>query len=248
MMNNSRLPLFVSSSNSRAGWLSEATCNETSLGVSPAVRASTPRASSVLKSVMDAGTWLPRKVIRSIRWASTPLLLMVVEPMSPGVKRCLAPCRKPVNRWRSSMVKVTTTTVTDRPVVAVSTKAAGSISMPPTLSVATASPAPRQRLPTPALRRCARRRPWTSSAGRGIPLTACRPGASTLWATGANRTWARPTACLTPCRCRSSVITPASAPGWTGGGACRTRSTRVLPWPPSAPWPSRRVITATTLG
>jgi hypothetical protein len=31
-------------------------------------------------------------------------------------------------------------------------------------------------------------------------------------------------------------------------GACPTRSTRVSPWPPSAPWPLPPAITVTTLG
>jgi len=52
----------------------------------------------------------------------------------------------------------------------------------------------------------------------------------------------------TPCHCRSSAITPASAPAPIGGAVCPIRSIRVSPWPPSAPWPSPPATIATIRG
>ena len=101
---------------------------------------------------------------------------------------------------------------------------------------------PSKNLPSPA------KRPSMKSAGPVIPSTVCKPGASTPLATGVRRHWATPIVCHTPCRYRSSAITRASARERTGGAVCPIRSTRVSPWPPSAPWPLPLAITATILG
>lgn len=143
------------------------------------------------------------------------------------------------------LAKATMTTATPRHKGATSSRGAGSTSMPPTCSAPMANPARRQQTgsqPT-AHRQC-----WMPRVGRRTRSTACRPGVSTRSATGASRPWARPGACRIPCRCRSWAITPASAPAWIGGAACPIRSTRVSPWPPSAPWPLPPAITVTTHG
>ncbi len=54
--------------------------------------------------------------------------------------------------------------------------------------------------------------------------------------------------CPTAFRCRSPGTTPPSAPAMTGGAACPTRSTRVSPWPPSAPSPSLPATAVTIPG
>lgn len=100
----------------------------------------------------------------------------------------------------------------------------------------------------PSRRRLAPRKVLTRSAGSTTPWTACKPGVSIPSATGARLNWARLTVCLTPCHCRSSAITPASAPVPIGGAACRIHSTHALPWPPSVPWRLPPVTIATILG
>ncbi|MCY1437489.1 hypothetical protein D9M71_536520 [compost metagenome] len=165
--------------------------------------------------------------------------------MSPGAKACSRPCPLRAMHWPRSMAKATTTMAMPRRKGAISSRGAGSTSTPPTCSVPMANPVrPQWRASQPI----ARRRCWMPTAGRRMRLIAFRPGGSTLLATGASRRLAKPDACRIPCRCRSSATTPASAPAWTGGAACPTRSTRVLPWPPNVPWPLPPVITVTTHG
>ncbi|MNN03251.1 hypothetical protein D3C81_1159330 [compost metagenome] len=155
--------------------------------------------------------------------------------MSKAVMACSRRCQPRAIRWRRSMARVTTTTATPRHKGVTSSRGAGSTSMPPTSSVPMASHA--HPVSRGSLRPTARRWCWTPRAGRRTRSIACKPGASTPWVTGAIRPWARPSACPIPCHCRLSVTTPASALAWTGGAACPIRSTRGLPWPPSAPWP-----------
>ncbi len=92
------------------------------------------------------------------------------------------------------------------------------------------------------------RPPSMSNSGSATPSIVCKRGVSTRSATGVPIRLLKPSACRTPCRCRSSATTPASAPAATGGAACPIRSIRVSPWPPSVPWPLLRAITATIRG
>ncbi|MNE44762.1 hypothetical protein D3C80_1390070 [compost metagenome] len=209
-------------------------------------RRSRPRVFSVPRSVMAAGTWSRQKATRSTRWASMPWPLMAGAPTSKAVTACSRRCRPRAIRWRRSMARVTTTTAMPLRKGVTSSRGAGSTFMPPISSAPMASlahPASRASRQPIAHRRC-----WMPRAGRRTRSTACKPGVSIPWVTGATLAWARPSACPIPCRCQSLVTMPASAPAWTGGAACPTPSTLALPWLQNVPSPSLPGTTAMTPG